>query len=92
MVSAQQSRLKKNFEVRFLNKVIRDKDENMQKLLVILKKRVNESTLQEIADDMNTEIISDVEEPTYKTFLELRDEELKNKEESYAEEFHSFDR
>ena len=42
---------------------------------------------------MNTEIVSDVEEPTHKTFLELREEDLKNKEESFQEdEFHSFDR
>ena len=66
MVSAQQSRLKKNFEVRFLNKLIRDKDENMKKLSGILKKRLPKETLQELALDMNEEIQSDPEQPILK--------------------------
>jgi len=53
MVSAQQSRLKKHFEVRFLNKLVKDKDDNMKKLMGILQKRLSKEVLSDLVEDMN---------------------------------------
>ena len=53
MVSAQQSLLKKHFEVRFLNKLVKDKDDNMKKLMGILQKRLSKEVLSDLVEDMN---------------------------------------